>query len=84
MFLLRRNKRRVEAGSDGDEEAEFAGSDAGVQNTAGGDKSAEERRIMREERQWALEERKLERQIMLLEEQRLQREEQRLQREQQR
>jgi len=40
--------------------AEFA--EAGVSNTAGGEKSAEERRIAREERQWALEERKLEEQ----------------------
>jgi len=66
-----------EAGdSDGEEEVEFAESDAGVQNTAGGDKSAEEKRIAREEMLGALEMRKLE-------EQRLQREEQRLQREQQ-
>ena len=48
--------------SDGEEEAEFAESDAGVQHTAGGEKSAEERRIAREERQLALEERKLEEQ----------------------
>ena len=31
-----------EAGSDGEEKVEFAESDAGVQNTAGGEKSAEE------------------------------------------
>ena len=43
-------------------EAEFAESDAGVQHTAGGDMSAEEKRIAREERQWALEDRKLEEQ----------------------
>ena len=67
-----------EAGdSDGEEKAEFAESNAGVQNTASGDKSADEKRRVREERQWALEERRLE-------ERRLQREEQRLQREQQR
>jgi len=74
-----------EAGdSDGEEEVEFAESDAGVSNTAGGEKSAEERRVAREERQWALEERKLEQQRMQLEEQRFQREEQKEQREQQR
>ena len=85
-----------EAASDGEEEAEFAESDTGVQNTAGGesdagvqhtaggDQSAEERRIAREERQLALEERKLEQQRMQLEQQRMQLEEQRLQREQQR
>jgi len=77
-----------EAGSDGEEEAEFAESDAGVQNTAGGDKSAKEKRIVREERQWALEERKLEEQRLQreMEEKRWQQqqEEQRLQREQQR
>ena len=62
-----------EAGdSDGEEEAEFAESDAGVSNTAGGEKSAEERRIAREERQWALEERKSEQQRMQLELQRMQ------------
>jgi len=49
-----------EAGSDGEEEVEFAESDAGVQNTAGGDKSAEEKRIAMKERWWLLEERKLE------------------------
>ena len=43
-----------EAGSDGEEEVEFAESDAGVQNTAGGEKSAEESRLAREERQWGL------------------------------
>jgi len=72
-----------EAGSDGEEEVEFAESDASVSNTAGGEKSAEERRIAREERQWALEERKLEQQRMQLEQQRMQLEEQRLQREEQ-
>ena len=64
----------VAGDSDGEEEAEFAESDADVQNTAGGEKSAEERRIAMKERSLLLEERKLE-------EQRLQREEQRLQRE---
>ena len=40
-----------EAGdSDGEEEAEFAESDAGVQHTAGGDQSAEEKRIAMKER----------------------------------
>ena len=70
-----------EAGSDGEEKVEFAENDASVQNTAGGDKSAEERRIAREERLLLLEERRLE-------EQRLQREQQqeqlRIQLEQQR
>jgi len=56
-----------EAGSDGEEEVEFAESDAGVQNTAGGEKSAEEKRIAREESLLLLEMRKLD-------EQRLQRE----------
>ena len=42
------------AGSDGEEEIEIADGNAGVQHTAGGDKSAEERLLMREERQWAL------------------------------
>ena len=51
--------------------SEFAESDAGVQHTAGGEKSAEEKRIAKEERQWALEERKLEQQRMQLELQRM-------------
>jgi len=66
------------ADSDGEEEVEFAESDAGVQNTAGGEKSAEEKRIAREERQWALEERKLEQQRMQIELQRMQLEQQRV------
>jgi len=61
-----------EVGSDGEEEVVFAEYAAGVQNIAGGDKSAEEKRIAREERQWALEERKLEQQRMQLELQRMQ------------
>jgi len=57
-----------EAGdSDGEQEAEFAESDAGVSNTAGGEKSAEEKRIVREESLLLLEMKKLD-------EQRLQRE----------
>ena len=57
-----------EAGdSDGEEEAEFAESDAGVQHTAGGDQSAEKKRIAMKERSLLIEEIKLE-------EQRLQRE----------
>ena len=49
-----------EAGdSDGEEEVEFAESDAGGQNTAGGDKSAEEKPIAMKERSLLLEERKL-------------------------
>ena len=63
-----------EGAGESEEEIEFAESDASGQHTAGGDKSAEEKRIAREERLSLLEERKLE-------EQRLQREEQRLQRE---
>ena len=51
-----------EAGSDGEEEAEFAESDAGVQHTAGGDLSAEEKSITMTERPLLLEERKLEEQ----------------------
>ena len=43
-----------EAASDGEEEAEFAESDAGVQHTAGGEKSAEERRIARGKGNWRL------------------------------
>ena len=56
-----------EAGSDGEKEVEFAESDAGVQSTAGGEKSAEKKRIAREESLLLLEMKKLE-------EQRLQRE----------
>ena len=60
-----------EAAGDGVENAEFAESDAGVQHTAGGDQSAEEKQL-------ALEERKLEEQRLQREQQR---EEQRMQRE---
>jgi len=67
-----------EVGSDGEEKTEFVESDAGVQNTAGGEKSAEERRIERKERLLLLEERKLEEQRLQREQQR---EEQRMQRE---
>ena len=71
-----------EAGdSDGEEKAEVAEGDAGVQHTAGGDQSAEEKSIVMTERSLLLEERKLEEQRLQREEQRLQREEQRLQRE---
>jgi len=77
-----------EAGSTGEEEAEFAESDAGVQHTVGGDKTAEEKRIAMKERSLLLEERKLEEQRLQreMEERRWQQqqEEQRLQREQQR
>ena len=65
-----------EDGGNSNEEAEFAEREAGVQHTASGDLSVEERRLAMEERKILLEERRLE-------EQRLQREEQRLQREQQ-
>ena len=71
-------KEGEEAGdSDGEEKVEFVESDAGVQNTAGGEKSAEEKRLAMKERSLLLEERKLE-------EQRLQRELQKMQLEQQR
>ena len=77
-----------EAGSDGEKEVEFAESDAGVQNVAGGEKSAEEKRIAREESLLLLEMKKLEEQRLQreMEEKRWQQqqEEQRLQREQQR
>ena len=77
-----------EAGSDGEEKAEFAESDAGVQNTAGSEKSAEEKHIAREASLLLLEMRKLEEQRLQreMEEKRWQQqqEEQRLQREQQR
>jgi len=77
-----------EAGSDGEKEVEFAESDAGVQSTAGGEKSAEEKRIAREESLLLLEMKKLEEQRLQreMEEKRWQQqqEEQRLQREQQR
>ena len=77
-----------EAASDGEEKVEFAESDAGVQHTAGGDQSAEEKRIAMTERSLLLEERKLEEQRLQreMEERRWQQqqEEQRLQREQQR
>jgi len=63
-----------DGGGDGEEEAEFVESQAGVQHTAGGEMSVEEKRLAMEERLILLEERKLE-------EQRLQREEQRKQRE---
>jgi len=39
-----------EAASDGEEKVEFAESDAGVQHTAGGEKSVEEKRIAMKER----------------------------------
>jgi len=63
-----------DCGGDSEEDAEFAESKAGVQHTAGGHMSVEERRLAMEERMIMLEERRLE-------EQRLQREEQRRQRE---
>ena len=50
------------AASDGEEKVEFAESDAGVQHTAGGDLSAEEKSITMTERPLLLEERKLEEQ----------------------
>jgi len=56
-----------EAASDGEEEVEFAESDAGVQNAAGGEKSVEKKFIANEESLLLLEMKKLE-------EQRLQRE----------
>jgi len=65
-----------EGGGDGVEEVEFVESKAGVQHTAGGEMSVEEKRLAMVERLLLLEERKLE-------EQRLQQEEHRLHREQQ-
>ena len=47
--------------SDGEEEVEVAESDAGGQNTAGGDKSAEEKRIAMKERSLLLEMKKIRR-----------------------
>ena len=74
-----------EAGdSDGEEEAEFAESDVGVQHTAGGEKSAEEKRIAMKERSLLLEERRLEEQRLQREQQKMQIELQRMQLEQQR
>ena len=77
-----------EAASDGEEKVEFVESDAGVQNTAGGEKSADEKRIVNEESLLLLEMKKLEEQRLQreMEERRWQQqqEEQRLQLEQQR
>ena len=54
--------KNEEGGGDSEEEAEFAESKAGVQHTAGGEMSVEDKRLAMEERLILLEERRLEEQ----------------------